>query len=69
MWQDLLQLDDSLIYWQDCYYSKNAVEVIISPQAIVNLSDDSSLGTSQAIGVVTLLRDVFGLIAMMVFAG
>ena len=39
MWQDLLQLDDSLIYWQDCYYSKNAVETIISSQAIVDLSD------------------------------
>jgi hypothetical protein len=34
-----LQLDDSLIYWQDCYYSKNAVETIISPQAIVDSSD------------------------------
>jgi hypothetical protein len=34
-----LQLDDGLIYWQDCYYSKNAVEMIISPQAIVDLSD------------------------------
>jgi hypothetical protein len=34
-----LQLDDGLIYWQDCYYSKNAVEMIISPQAIVDSSD------------------------------
>jgi hypothetical protein len=33
------QLDDGLIYWQDCYYSKNAVEIIISPQAIVDSSD------------------------------
>jgi hypothetical protein len=33
-----LQLNDA-IYWQDCYYSKNAVETIISPQAIVDLSD------------------------------
>jgi hypothetical protein len=34
-----LQLDDGSIYWQICYYSRNAVETIISPQAIVNLSD------------------------------
>jgi hypothetical protein len=34
-----LSLDDSSIYWQDCYYSKNAVETIISPQAIVDSSD------------------------------
>ena len=34
-----LQLDDSLIYWQDCYYSKHAVETIISPQAIVDSSN------------------------------
>jgi hypothetical protein len=34
-----LQLDDGLIYWQDCYYSKNAVKTFISPQAIVDLSD------------------------------
>jgi hypothetical protein len=34
-----LQLDDGLIYWQDCYYSKNTVETIISPQAIVDSSD------------------------------
>jgi hypothetical protein len=34
-----LRLDDGLIYWQDCYYSKNVVETIISPQAIVDSSD------------------------------
>ncbi len=34
-----LQLDDGSIYWQVCYYCKNAVEAIISPQAIVDLSD------------------------------
>jgi hypothetical protein len=34
-----LQLDDGSIYWQDCYYSNNAVETIISPQAIVDSSD------------------------------
>jgi hypothetical protein len=34
-----LQLDDGSIYWQDCYYSKNAVETIISPQAIVDSSN------------------------------
>jgi hypothetical protein len=34
-----LQLDDGLMYWQDCYYSKNAVETIISLQAIVDLSN------------------------------
>jgi hypothetical protein len=28
-----LQLDDGSIYWQVCYYCKNAVEAIISPQA------------------------------------
>jgi hypothetical protein len=35
----LLQLDDGSIYWQDCYYCKNVVETIISPQAIVDSSD------------------------------
>jgi hypothetical protein len=34
-----IQLDDGSVYWQTCYYSKNAVETIISPQAIVNSSD------------------------------
>jgi hypothetical protein len=34
-----LQLDDGSIYWQVCYYCKNAVETIISPQAIVDSSD------------------------------
>jgi hypothetical protein len=33
-----LSLDDGSIYWQDCYYSKNAVKMIISPQAIVDSS-------------------------------
>ena len=35
----LLQLDDGSIYWQVCYFCKNAVETIISPQAIVDSSD------------------------------
>ena len=34
-----LQLDDGSIYWQVCYFCKNAVETIISPQAIVDSSD------------------------------
>jgi hypothetical protein len=34
-----LQLDDGSIYWQVCYFCKNAVETIISLQAIVDLSD------------------------------
>ncbi len=34
-----LQLDDWSVCWQICYYSKNAVKTIISPQAIVNSSD------------------------------
>jgi hypothetical protein len=34
-----LQLDDGSVYWQICYYSRKAVETIISPQAIVNSSD------------------------------
>ena len=34
-----LQLDDGSIYWQVCYFWKNAVETIISPQAIVDSSD------------------------------
>ena len=34
-----LQLDDGLIYWQVCYFCKNAVEMIISPEAIVDSSD------------------------------
>ncbi len=35
----LLQLDDGSIDWQDCYYCKNVVEKVISPQAIVDLSN------------------------------
>jgi hypothetical protein len=34
-----LQLNDGSIYWQVCYFCKNAVETIISPQAIVDSSD------------------------------
>jgi hypothetical protein len=34
-----IQLDNGSVYWQTCYYSKNAVETIILPQAIVNSSD------------------------------
>jgi hypothetical protein len=34
-----LQLDDASIYWQVCYYCKNVVEMIISPQAIVDSSN------------------------------
>jgi hypothetical protein len=34
-----LQLDDSSIYWQVCYFCTNAVETIISQQAIVDSSD------------------------------
>ncbi len=34
-----LQLDNGSIYWQICYYCKNAVETIISPQAIVDSSN------------------------------
>ncbi len=34
-----ISLDDGSIYYQPCFYSKNAVETIISPQAIVAASD------------------------------
>ena len=34
-----LALSDGTIHWQICYYSANAVETIISPQAILNSSD------------------------------
>jgi hypothetical protein len=34
-----LALSDGTIHWQLCYYSANAVETIISPQAILNSSD------------------------------
>jgi hypothetical protein len=34
-----IQLDDGSVYWQICHYSKNAVETIILPQAIVNSGD------------------------------
>jgi hypothetical protein len=34
-----LQLDNGSIYWQVCYFCTNAVETIISPQAIVDSSD------------------------------
>jgi hypothetical protein len=34
-----IQLDDGLVFWQLCYYSKNMIETIISPQLIVNSSD------------------------------
>ncbi len=34
-----LTLDNGVIYYQPCYYCKNAVEMIISPQAILMASD------------------------------
>jgi len=34
-----LALLDNTIHWQLCYYSANAVETIISPQAILSSSD------------------------------
>ena len=34
-----LMLDNGTIYYQPCYYCKNAVETIISPQAILAASD------------------------------
>ncbi len=34
-----LTLADGLVYYQPCYYCKNAVETIISPQAIIASSD------------------------------
>jgi hypothetical protein len=34
-----IQLDDGSIYWQACYFCANAVETIISPQAIVDSSE------------------------------
>ena len=35
----LLQLEDGGVYFQPCYYCENAVETIISPQAILNASN------------------------------
>jgi hypothetical protein len=35
----LLLLEDGSVYYQTCYYCKNAVETIISPQAILDGSD------------------------------
>ena len=61
-----LQLDDGLIYWQDCYYSKNAVETIISPQAIVDSSDVSNLDISQDIELEILPLDASNSVATMV---
>ena len=34
-----LALSDGTIHWQRCYYSANAVETIISPQAILSSSN------------------------------
>ena len=34
-----LTLDDGSIYYQPCYYCKNAVETIVSSQAILAASD------------------------------
>jgi hypothetical protein len=34
-----LMLADGTVYYQPCYYCKNAVETIISPQAILAASD------------------------------
>ncbi len=34
-----LMIDDGSVYYQPCYYCKNAVETIISPQAILAASD------------------------------
>jgi hypothetical protein len=35
----LLALTDGTIHWQQCFYSANTVETIISPQAILLSSD------------------------------
>jgi hypothetical protein len=35
----LLTLDDSIMYYQPCFYCKNAVETIVSPQAILAASE------------------------------
>ena len=35
----LLQLTDGSVYFQPCYYCENAVETIISPQAILDTID------------------------------
>jgi hypothetical protein len=35
----LLTIADGLVYYQPCYYCKNTVETIISPQAILAASD------------------------------
>jgi hypothetical protein len=40
-----LALSDGTIHWQLCYYSANAVETIISPQAILNSSNLFALWT------------------------
>ncbi len=34
-----LTLDDGTLYWQLCYYCANVVETIISPQAVIAMSD------------------------------
>ena len=34
-----LTLADGMVYYQPCYYCKNAVEAIISPHAILAASD------------------------------
>ncbi len=60
-----LLLDDGSIYWQDCYYSKNAVKTIISPQAFIDSSDVFQSWHQLGYRIGILLRDVSGLIAMM----
>ena len=35
----LLTLEDGSVYYQTCYFCATAVETIISPQAILNVSD------------------------------
>jgi hypothetical protein len=40
-----LAMTDGSLYYQPCYYCKNATKTIISPQAIIDASDTLLLGT------------------------
>jgi hypothetical protein len=44
-----LELSDGAVYYQPCYYCKNATETIISPEAIVAASDTLVHWTQQVL--------------------
>jgi hypothetical protein len=60
------QLDDDLIYWQDCYYIRMRSKQSFLHRLLLIQVTFFSLGISRDIALEILLWDVSGSIAMMV---